>query len=267
MRYSPEPRRRSNRLLIFLLALIVIAGGILSLGIAYQVGAAQSAARIASLLSDLEAHRRLVSDLSSRAARAEQELAKLKADQPSAASPAGPAAEGAATATDAAAAPSAGPASPEKAPLPLSPDEMQKLVASIQERLGAGVPADRLVAAIQAMPAPVLKSCAAPTSESRSFLAKTPVTRDPSTARFMDGRLRVNGSGVSVKAQNGRPEAWFDTTLPVTIVVDADGQATELNGVLPLEGEVELDGKTVHLAAASDPDKRGFIAITATSCP
>ncbi|SNB68829.1 hypothetical protein SAMN07250955_106249 [Arboricoccus pini] len=266
MRYSPEPRRRSNRLLIFFLALIVIAGGILSLGIAYQVGVAQSSDRIASLLNDLEAHRRLVSDLSARAARAEQELARLQAGQPAeAVTPAG-SAEGPSPTADPAVAPPGTPSAPP-APLPLSQDAMQTLVAAIHERLGAGVPADRLVAAISAMSAPAQQGCTAPRSESRSFLAKTPVTRDPSTARLMDGHLRVNGSGISVKAQNGRPEAWFDPTQPVAIVIDADGQTTTLNGVLPIEGDVEIEGKPVHLAAASDADKRGFIAITTTSCP
>lgn len=275
MRYPPEPRRRTSRLLILLIAVAAVLLVLVGLGAAYQVGSAQSQARIDSMLGDVAAQHRLITDLSRRAASAEQAATAARAAAPPsapapAAQPAGPPTADGAPPQPVAAAPTASapeaPATPGEAarPLAMSPDEMQTLVGAIQARMERGVPVGVLVQAINAVPDP--GGCVQPTREERIFLARTPVTRDPSTASFLNGRIKVAGSGVSVKAANGLPEAWYDQAQPVALTITVDGKSIDQSGVLPLRTDLTLDDKAYHLEAAND-DKRGFVAVTLSFCP
>jgi hypothetical protein len=135
--------------------------------------------------------------------------------------------------------------------------------------LRAGVPLDDLRAAVGAVSTPTLgqnaMACDGPT-ETRQFLARTPVTRDPSQARFERGRITVAGRGVSARnPDNGRPEAWFDTDQPVEVNIEVGGAVATAQGTLPLTQTIRQADKEYRFELRPH-SKRGFIEVQMTVC-
>jgi len=137
------------------------------------------------------------------------------------------------------------------------------LYALIQQRLAEGLPAERL--------ALVLRNATAGTKceaeiETRRFLLPTPITRGGTTSATFSGGIVITGEGVSARAPDGAPHAWFDPVQPVTIVaVQPGGARTEAQGQLPLAFSV-VRGATEHRFVVSASELRGFIQVSAERC-
>jgi hypothetical protein len=239
MALAGQGRRRSRRHPIMALVLVGIGlAWLLSLGLAYRVGSSQETARVAQLTSELELQGQLVRDLSRRAARAEQNLTRAEAElEPQRAA--------------------------RRAGRPdLVGPQHGMLARLIEEKLASGIPADHIRAAVETLS--TAARCG-DMQEVRQFLARTPVTRDPSTARFEGGKILVRGTGVSARNVNGLPEAWFDVGAPVELRIELDGSVTTASGLLPLrhivrraEGEYRFEARP-HA-------RRGFIEVALTVC-
>ena len=232
-------RRARQPATLALTALALALFWVLSLGVAYRTGTSEQETRVAELEAELELQGRLVQDLSRRAAQAEQDVTRVQRQR--------------------------GPTESAEPTLAVGRNELEALGALIDQRLRAGVTIEQLSKALgSATPAAGANCAGAP--EVRQFLARTPVTRDPSMARFDGGRIIVAGSGVSVRnPQNGRPEAWFDAGRPVALRFEVAGAASSAEGMLPLQHTVRHDGKEYRFAM-SPHTRRGVIQVALTVC-
>lgn len=234
-RPSRRRRRRPWRLiLVTLLALLWLA----SLGVAYRAGTTEQTVRLEQLQQELQLQGGLVRDLSRRAALAEQELAAARA--------------AAAPTADAMAGPT----------VPPDDDAIGVLTPTIEASLRAGVTVAELQTLIQGL---TDRDRCAVEPETRTLLARTPVTRDATNARFAGGRITVAATGVSVLADNGLPEAWFDQGQPVELTIDVDGVTSQASGVLPVRHTVTRDGREYRFEARPHR-RRGFIEMVLTVC-
>ena len=235
-------RRARHPFALLLLGLAAVSLWLVSLGLAYRAGTSEQHARSEQLEAELQLREQLVRNFSRRAALAEQRLAER---------------EHAASAQPEAATPEL---------VGVSRDELEALGSLIDKQLHAGVAMNQLRdAVLQLTPAPAGSPCTGE-PEIRNFLARTPVTRDPSTAVFASGQVTVVGSGVSVRnASNGRPEAWFDTAQPVAVQIELGGTTTTAEGKLPFSHAVRYEGKDYRFDL-HPYKKRGFIEVAMTVC-
>lgn len=101
--------------------------------------------------------------------------------------------------------------------------------------------------------------------EVKRLLIRTPLDRDRERwTTFAGGSLTVLLSGVSARSAAGDPEAWFDSTQPVTIRLNRSGRVTEASGVLPQTTSLIDSGQEYRLKIA--PAARGFAQVTLQRC-
>jgi hypothetical protein len=236
-----KTRRRARRLWPFgLAAAALVLLWLLSLGLAYRVGVAEQAARLAQLERELEFQGELVRNLGRQAAAAEEALhearAKLAAKPPAAPPP--PRSSGGASVA-----------------------ELQALGSLIDQRLAGKVPIGLIRAAVETIP--TSWHCAAP-PEIRTFRARTPVTRDPSEARFEAG-VTVSGRGEPVRNPMGLPEAWYDPSRPLELTIEVEGRTEHASGMLPITAAVFLEDKEYRIIARAH-ERKGLVEVAMTVC-
>jgi len=142
--------------------------------------------------------------------------------------------------------------------------ERRQLLALIDRRLDEGLTADRL--AFVLAEAEPRESCAEEV-ETKRFLLTTPVAVSrENTVAFGEGRITVTGQGTPSRNEEGRPEAWFDVSQPVSIrFLKLDGAVSLAEGVLPLAHRL-VDGGREWRFQVRPHDERGFVEVTAQTC-
>ncbi|WP_114376906.1 hypothetical protein [Elioraea thermophila] len=228
-----ERRRRRQRNLLILLVL----GALIGLGaLAYETGSRLAQLETDALRGEIEGLRRTIAGLEQARAATEARLRETEARL---------AEREAAYARD------------------VPSGAGRELYALIQQRLGEGLSPDRL--------ALVLRNATAgtrcePEIETRRFLLATPIARGGANAVTMSGGIVITGEGVSARAADGSPHAWFDPAQPVTIAaIQPGGARTEAQGVLPVAFSV-VRGATEHRFVVSASDLRGFVQVAAERC-
>lgn len=144
-------------------------------------------------------------------------------------------------------------------------NETARIVELVRGRRAEGVPADRLAEVIRAATAQ-WRCTAEPVT--RRFILRTPLTTVPGNdvAGFANGAITVTGTGVSETDTQGRPQAWYDPSQPVTLTFNriGGGITQDVTGKLPLFHSV-VAGDTIHRFSAA-PGDRSFVNVTAQSC-
>src|SRR5690606_22166602 len=140
----------------------------------------------------------------------------------------------------------------------------REIFALVQQRIAAGVPADRLAFVIGATDA---KDNCRGRPQTKRFILQTPRTSGANdTIAFADGSIRITGRGEPTIDANGGPLGWFDPSKPVTVrFTQLGGRTSEATGTLPLSHSVVQNNREWRFnIAAGDP--RGFIYVTADDC-
>lgn len=228
-----EKRRRRQRNLLILLVL----GALIGLGaLAYETGSRLAQLETDALRGEIATLRRTIAELEQARAGTEARLRETEARL---------AERDAAYARD------------------VPSGAGRDLYALIQQRLGEGLTPDRL--------ALVLRNATdgtrcEPEVETRRFLLATPIARGGVHAVTMGGGIVITGEGVSARAPDGSPHAWFDPAQPVTIAaVQPGGARTEAQGVLPIAFSV-VRGAIEHRFLVSASELRGFVQVAAERC-
>ncbi|MDW8444683.1 MAG: hypothetical protein RML45_10600 [Acetobacteraceae bacterium] len=231
-RRAEKRRRRQRNLLILLVVLALVGLG----AVAYETGSRLAQLETDALRSEIETLRRTIAGLEQARAATEAQLRETEARL---------AEREAAYARD------------------VPSGAGRELYALIQQRLREGLSPDRL--------ALVLRNATAgtrcePEIETRRFLLATPIARSGPTSVTVSGGIVITGEGVSARAPDGSPHAWFDPAQPVTIAaIQPGGARTEAQGVLPVAFSV-VRGATEHRFVVSASELRGFVQVAAERC-
>lgn len=140
----------------------------------------------------------------------------------------------------------------------------KRLLELIDERLRAGVTAERLASLVAA--AEDRRTCEGDPITKR-FLVRTPLYQGPNdSVSFADNAITVTAEGRSAINPNGNPEAWFDPAKPVTIrFVRLGGSRREASGLLPLHGSVAID-ETEYRFTVIAGERPGFVKVAGQGC-
>ncbi len=133
----------------------------------------------------------------------------------------------------------------------------------IQEKLAAGISAERLALVIDA--ASDDGDCAGKPLTKR-FILPTPLYQGAAgSVGFANNAITITGEGLPSVNEDGRPEAWFDPAQPATIIFTLlGGKRSQVKGALPLHHSVIVD-KTEYRFSIVAGD-RGFVKVTGDRC-
>ena len=140
---------------------------------------------------------------------------------------------------------------------------VRELAALVNDKLGAGVKAERLAFVIRsAQDAPDCDGQAV----TRRFIVQTPLYKGPNSAvSFADNTITVTGQGVSTVSAEGKPEAWFDPAQPITVrVTRIGGEAVDVYGKLPIHHSIVV-GEVEHRFTVIQGE-RGFVKVVGDRC-
>ena len=206
--------------------------------ISYSVGVAQNRAEVARLETDLSDMHELNRMMSERAAKAEQQaeaaitrFAQLqqvyRAEVPS--------------------------------------GEVRTRLELVEERLKAGVPAERLAFLLRE--ARVERSCEKAT-ETQRVLVHTPINTTPvNSVAFANNRVTITSEGLAARAPGGGPETWFDPAKPVVLrFLEIDGDVTTKEGSLPLTHALVLGNEEYFFSIRPTDRQPGYVDITMQRC-
>jgi len=141
--------------------------------------------------------------------------------------------------------------------------EIKELFDLVQEKLSAGVAADRMRFVIGA--AENQRECdEAPVT--KRFLVKTPLYQgQDDSVGFADGAITVTAFGAPEKDASGNPEAWFDPAEPLTVrITHIGGKVSEFSGKLPLHPSVVLGDSEYRFTVVAS--SRGFVKVSGDKC-
>jgi len=129
--------------------------------------------------------------------------------------------------------------------------------------LDDGVSAERLAFLIRLASRPL--TCASEPETRRLRLGVEGGLVEGTVARVADGALIITGTGTAARDQAGRPEAWFDPAQPVSLnLTRPGGGQDDLNGVLPLNHTVPLEGAEYRVEASVG--ETGMVDLSVTRC-
>jgi cell division protein FtsB len=232
-----DTRRRRRRLfywrlirVLFAVLVVIVVGGY-----AYQVGVSANQARTEKLEADLTRVQQSNLDLrdqlaltrqrSSQADRALQELRRRYA-------------------------------------MDVPQGELASLLERVETQLQAGVARSRLAFLIDAAATPA--SCDGQPLTKR-FMPRTPVSTGPVSFVRFDDRITVSGTAEPARNPEGLAEAWYDPSYPVRLEFRTlDGAVTSVEGVLPLNHGMVVDGREYRFSVVSG--ERWFVEVSAQSC-
>lgn len=140
--------------------------------------------------------------------------------------------------------------------------EAAELMRLVQEKLGAGMPRERLAFFIEA--AGVQPKCGDVVVRK---LAVRVGPKDGEEARFGEagGALTVSAQGSAEISPRGKPERWFDPARPVTVrFAPAGGRPSEVTGVLPLHHTVLTRNYEQRFSISAGT--RGQVTISGDRC-
>jgi hypothetical protein len=140
---------------------------------------------------------------------------------------------------------------------------LKELFDLMRGRLEDGVPEDRIRFVISS--AKNREECD-PTPVTKRFIVQTPLqTGANSAVTFADGAMTVSAIGVSDRNADGRPEAWFDATKPITVrITRPGGETKEVSGLLPLHPSIVIDDAEYRFSLVTGA--RGFVQVAEERC-
>ncbi|MEH6403511.1 MAG: hypothetical protein V7750_09090 [Sneathiella sp.] len=102
--------------------------------------------------------------------------------------------------------------------------------------------------------------------ESKRFIVNTPLySQIGNSISLADGSVTVTGDGLSTVNAEGKPEAWYDPSKPITVVFTKLGGASEkIEGTLPIHKSVVFGDSEYRFSILSG--KQSFATIATTRC-
>lgn len=144
----------------------------------------------------------------------------------------------------------------------LSEGPMQELVSFLKSQLEQGVDPGRLKSVILSARPP--QNCSDP--QTKRFIVKTPAYNGPvSQASIANDQVVISASGQSAKNTQGKKEAWFDPSQPITVSFkQKDKEAETRVGVLPIAYSVVVEDKEYRLSL--NVGDKSFVKISFDHC-
>lgn len=141
-------------------------------------------------------------------------------------------------------------------------DAMRSMLQTLRDKLAAGVSAERMATLLAAAENP--RSCR--NREAKRFMLSTALNQGTdSAATFASGSVTVSGEGKNSSTADGKPEAWYDPALPVSMKFRLiGGRVSVAEGRLPLTHSVIND--TVEHRFMIEAGPRGFVTVTVDTC-
>lgn len=139
---------------------------------------------------------------------------------------------------------------------------MRELVDLVRKQLEEGMDPQRLSFVIRSARPP--RNCSEP--ETRRFVISTPAYKgSDSKVEIAEAGLSIKGSGISVKNEDGKPEAWYDPakTVEISFAV-AGGEASVKKGVMPIRHSIVAGAREYRLSI--EEAARSFAKVTFDSC-
>ncbi len=133
----------------------------------------------------------------------------------------------------------------------------------IELRLAEGLNSERLLSLIAI--AQNSSKCD-PTPEVKRFIVDTGISQSPANSvRIAKGAVLVSGLGVSVTTEEGKPQAWYDTSKPVKVTFTHIGGKTEIvEGIFPIHKNILVGANEYRFSIV--PGKQSFAQVSATRC-
>ncbi len=140
---------------------------------------------------------------------------------------------------------------------------LRELMEQLRAKLQSGIDPQRLQFLIAAA-GHVQKCDQQP--ETKRFVVRTALSGGANdSVSFAGNALTVTARGQSATDAGGRPEAWFDAAMPISLTVAAIGGDTrEVQGQLPLHAALVHDGSEYRFSALAG--ERGFVEVTVDRC-
>ncbi len=140
---------------------------------------------------------------------------------------------------------------------------VKKVVDLVLTRRAEGIPLERLQYVVGAVSAE--RDCDDDVTTKR-FLVRTPLTRGANAAaRFVNGTITIQAAGTSARTDDGRPEAWYDPAIDITLSArHLSGEEVATTGSLPLQHALVI-GDREHRFSAFEGN-RGYVEVTHQSC-
>lgn len=141
--------------------------------------------------------------------------------------------------------------------------EPAELLRLVRQRLDDGVSAERLAFVVSK--ARNETTCnAGPVT--RRFVVQTPLTNGAADAvAFAENTITVTANGQSAQDAQGRPEAWFDPSKPITVRFTLPGgEGSQVEGTLPLHHAIVRDGREHRFSVIAG--QRAFVEVTWEGC-
>ena len=143
----------------------------------------------------------------------------------------------------------------------------KELLALIEQQMKAKVKPDRLRFLIRAASAG--EKCSG-SPDTKRFLVKTPVSPNIDASvgavAFAEGSIVVTAEGDAATTPDGKPQAVFDPTKPVTVQFSRlGGKRTQVSGPLPLFHSLVAQGSEYRFGVVAG-ERRGFLHVTAERC-
>jgi len=103
----------------------------------------------------------------------------------------------------------------------------------------------------------------------KRFIINTPIYQQPGNSiSLADGSVTVTGAGISTMNAEGKPEAWYDPTKPVTITFTKIGGKTEkVEGALPISKSLVFGGDEFRFNIQEGPQSFAVISVTRCDFP
>jgi len=141
--------------------------------------------------------------------------------------------------------------------------EIQNLLLVINQKAAEGIEPARMQSLITGLSKDA--TCNEP-SQAKRIVILTPVSQPlDGSVSFYRGLITVAGKGSPTLNEDGNPEAWFDTSKPITVSFTLPGGETqEATGNLPLYHSVIVQNKEYRFTIISG--RRSFADITVRSC-
>ncbi|MEX1147554.1 MAG: hypothetical protein WEB93_04135 [Sphingomonadales bacterium] len=140
----------------------------------------------------------------------------------------------------------------------------QAVLELVRQRVADGVDPDRIAGLVAAVTAE--ENCEGDL-QNRRFRVRTPLGDESGTfASFAGAALTLTADGDDALDDEGRAQAWFDSTKPVRLTVrHVNGATSTAEGTLPLAHAMAV-GDTEYRFQLTAADLRGFVTATMDRC-
>jgi hypothetical protein len=136
-----------------------------------------------------------------------------------------------------------------------------EMVSLVRTQLDKGVLPERLASVIRSVRPP--EKCTQP--ESGKVIVKTEAySGAESQISVAEGNILISVSGKPAMNDHGKPEAWYDPALPVSVTFTVSGEPELKEGTLPLHHSIIIEDREYRFTLSKG--SASYVDITYDSC-